>query len=679
MPSLNPSRFFFILTLAAANLPSIAKAGEITLPTVEVSADAEREELELQSIKNPYRVESTARAGTEVMTREEIDALNPKDVIDLLDKAVGMNMTYQGRRSPYFFDQRGSGSMTFILDGAVLPTSFNRILQKIPLAAIEQIEIVRGSTSLALGPTIPIGSSNSGSGINTGFVVIRTRQASRTEGEASAFVEKAKSQPTANGESLYLGTRLGDQASVGGHLGATVSRQNVPSKESWFDGRDSKAGMLSGGIATHGFSANFTAYKDRGRFEMQRGVTTDGSLDDAKWYYDPLATTLLASNMSQAWSEDQVTLLSLFATRYEQSEHNEYFSDAAALAGREFEEKTRGFSLRHNARFGDTLLQLGAQSTRSEGFGANTNKSYNDWKTRVRGWSASVEQKLLDGQVVLDGGYRRDQKHIDRSTNSVAKVEANSDTSLAPARTYTLGARWQISDAYALSGRYFNGREGTSGDFDLVTQSGDPLHAAEQKRTEVALEVALTPRFQPTLSGFDIDIKNQKTATSNTYTVDDETYYYYTESDAHRRGLELLIKGQIAGRTRYQFAWTHMTQNETTSAGVSNDSLGLSSPSNLYTARLTHAWDDYRFNVSYKRVASWEQSSSPRGTLDGLDLGDYDRIDANLVRDFLYRGQQISAKLYGRNLGDEHYATRYVTGYYYDRGRTFGLDVSTRF
>jgi iron complex outermembrane recepter protein len=681
---INYSRHLSILSLTIASaLPSVAGAEETTLSTVKVSADAEREELDPQSIKNPYRVESTARNSTETMTQEEIKALNPKDLIDLLDKAVGMNMTYQGRRSPYFFDTRGGGSMTFILDGAVLPTSFNRILQSIPLAAIEQIEIVRGATSLALGPTIPIGPSNSGSAINTGFIVIRTRQANKTEGEASFFVEKAKSQPTANGESLYLGTRLGGQTSIDGHVSGVVSRHDVPSKASWFDGHDSQAGMLSGGFSANSFKANLTAYKESSRFEMQRGVTTDGVLDDAKWYYDPLQTSILASNMSLSWSKDQTTLLSLFATDYDQTEHNQYFSDSDALPEREFEEKTRGFSLRHNVRFknrlGDTLMQLGAQRNSSEGYGANTNKPYNDWKTHVQGWSASLEQKLLGEQIVLDGGYRHDQKHIDRSTNKATQVDANRDSDLAPAHTFTLGARWKINNTYALSGRYFNGRESTSGDFDLITQSGNPLHASKQKRSELALEAALLPNLRPTLTWFDINIKNQKTATSNTYMAGDQTYYYYTESDLHRRGLELLIKGRIADSTTYQFAWTHMTDSEITSAGVSSDALDLTSPSNLYSARLSHIWKDYRFNLSYKRVDPWSQSRSPRGTVDNLKLGDYDRIDANLVHDFFYKDLRISTKLYGRNLTDEQYATRYTTGYYYDRGRTFGIEVATRF
>jgi iron complex outermembrane receptor protein len=61
------------------------------------------------------------------------------------------------------------------------------------------------------------------------------------------------------------------------------------------------------------------------------------------------------------------------------------------------------------------------------------------------------------------------------------------------------------------------------------------------------------------------------------------------------------------------------------------------------------------------------------------DLGDYQRIDANIAKDFKFDGYTLTSKLYGRNLSNDQYATRYVTGYYYDRGRTLGLELSMAF
>ncbi len=687
---------------------AIAQA-DTTLPTVEVTADMPadasnaadktstsstadvRPDLAPDSIQNMYRVESTARFGTEVMTKKDIEALHPKDVFDLLDKANGLDLTYQGRKSPYFLNERGGGSLTYILDGALLPTQTNRILQSIPLAAIEQIQIVRGSTSLALGPSIPIGASNSPSGLNTGFVIIRTKRAARTEAKLTASVEKAVSQPTANKESLYAGTHLGEPESVNGYVGGMLSRTDVPSKDTWFDGQDDSSKMATGGFSIGKFSINGMAYKSRAGFEMQRGVSNTGVLDNSKWYYDPLVTTVLSSDMSMQWSENQTTLFSIFKTMYHQHEVNENFTGVPARSDKDFDESTDGYSLRHNARFGNTLLQLGGQVENSRGYGPNTSSNYNNWDTSVKGWSASVEQGLFDNAVTLDAGYRKDKKHIDHSVSFspagaagtwpaqiAARLAANNDVDMAPAKIFTLGARWKINDMFALNGRYFDGDEGASGDFDIVMAGNKPLHAEQQKRREVAFEASPWPYFKPMLTLFDIDIKNQKTATNNTYVVNGETFYFYTENDSHRQGLELLVKGNLAPKTAYSFAWTHMYDNETITNGVAVDDNGIKTPMNLYTARLSHEWDDYRANLSVKKVGAYIASTSSPGTFVG-EFGDYTRVDANLARDFRLDGHKLTAKIYGRNLGNDHYTTKYVTGYYYDRGRTLGVEVSAEF
>ncbi|ADR33809.1 TonB-dependent receptor plug [Sulfuricurvum kujiense DSM 16994] len=674
------------LFAAAAIIPSFAFAEADTGSTkalepihVSVPQSVERDDLKPDSVTNLYRVESTAQFGTQVMTQKEIAAYAPKDIFDLLGKADGLELTYQGRRSPYSLEMRGGGNITYMLDGAILPPSVSRILQNIPLSAIEEIQIIRGSTALAIAPSIGIGASNSGSGLNTGFIVIRTKQPKKTEGLITGYLEQAVSQPSANGESLYVGTRLGSAASgLNGYIGGLISRYDRPSKESWFDGSDADSGMISGGINFGRFSLNMMGYKDSGRFEMQRGITLSGGLDSAKWYYDPLKTSVFSTDMSMQWNESHTTLFSAFKTEYEQNEHNENFANATKST-RHYDEKTKGYSLRHNARFGDTLIQLGGQITDSEGFGPNLSSTYNRYDTTVTGYSASIEQKLFNGDVILDAGYRRDVKHIDNSSTSSAKDAANNDVDMAPAEVIALGARWKINEILNTNARYFHGSEGTSGDFDLRTQNGVPLHSEKQDRIELALEARLIPFFNPTFTWFDIDTKNQKTATTNTYTdTDGNLYYYYTESDVHRRGIELAIKGDIAQGTNYQFAWTHMLSNETATNGVSTDAIGYSSPEDGITAIVSHSWDDYRANLSYKYTSGWQTSASPIGTLYA-DLGDYNRIDANIAKDFKYKNYTFTGKLYGRNLNNDHYATRYVTGYYYDRGRTLGLELSMVF
>lgn len=644
-----------------------------------------RDDIELSSPTNLYRIEKSAQFGTEVITQKEIEAYKPKDVFDLLNKATGLDLTYQGRKSPFFINMRGGGSITYIVDGAILPSTSNRILQKIPMIAIEEIQIVRSSTALSLAPTIGIGASNSGSGVNIGFVIIRTKQPKETQGLISAFYEQAVNQPGANGQSIYAGTDFGDIHGVNGYIGGMISRFDRPSKDEWFDGSDAQSGMINGGLNYGGFTLNLMGYKDSGRFEMQRGVKTDGTIDTAKWYYDPIDTTILSVDASMAWSENQITLFSASKTDYEQEEHNENFANSS-VAVKNYEEKTQTYSLRHNARFGNTFVQLGGQLTNSKGFGPNLSNSFNKFDTTVRGYALSVEQTLLSGDLVLDAGYRQDQKHIDNSvaaknqTQFNANLDANNDVWLSPANVFAFGALYNIDDTHKINARYMRANEGSGADFDLVAENNATLHEEEQTRYEIGIEAQYDKAFKPMVTYFDVHMKNQKSATTKTYNdTDGNEYYYYTESDSHKKGLELSINGVIAGATRYKFSWTRMLANETINSNATTDSIGISSPRNIYSALISHTWEEYLFNLSAKKADPYSSSTSAMGVSTDVSLGDYTRIDANVARNFKWDGVATTVKLYGRNLTNDQYATRYTTGYYYDRGRTLGAEVSFAF
>ncbi|UFH58021.1 TonB-dependent receptor plug domain-containing protein [Sulfurovum mangrovi] len=672
----------YLSLITATLLTSALDAQTTELDAVDVEADiSARDDLKLESSTNLYKIQKSTKAGTEVLTQKEIEAYNPKDLIDLLNKATGIDLSYHGRRSPFDLKMRGSSNITYIVDGAILPPAATRMLYKFPLIAIEEIQIVRSATALSIAPSINVGASNSSSGVNIGYIIIRTKQPKKTEGIFSAFIEKAVSQPTANGQTLYAGTRFGESDSWNGYLGAMVSRFDRKSKSTWFDGTDSNSGMVNGGVNNGRFNLNFMAYKDSGRLEMQRGVKHDGTLDNAKWYYDPVKTTLLSLDGSMIWSEGQVTLFSLAHTEYEQLEHNENFASDAAST-REYEEKTQSYSLRHNATFGDTTFRFGGQYVTSDGVGSDLYNPYKKYDTSIMGASASVEQSLLDGDLVVDAGYRWDQKHIKDSTaaksEALASPEANNDVDLAPASIITLGAVYNILDTQILSARYFYGDQGVSGDFTLQTQDGSRLDPEKQTRYEISLESKFDRAFHSLITYFDTNIENEKRATSNTYLIDGEEYYYYQQVNSHTKGVEVTLKGNIATSTNYKFSWTRILSKKTEDFADVKDEVGVIVPEDTFTVMVSHKWEDYLFSLSGKKVSGYTSSKSPMGLSDA-DLGDYTRFDANVARSFEYNGMLATAKLYGRNLTNNHYATKYTTGYYYDRGRTLGLEVTLQF
>jgi len=673
-----------LLSLLLFNTQLSAQTHSLDAVNVSETGVYVRDDISLDSPTNLYKVEKSVQFATEVITQEEIQAQQPKDLFDLLNKTTGMDLTYHGRRSPFSVSMRGSGSVTYIIDGAILPPSASRILYKIPMVAIEEIQIVRSATALSIAPSINVGASNSGSGVNIGYVIIRTKQPKKTEGILSTFYEKALSQPEANGQSLYVGTRFGTRDSWSAYVGAMVSRFERKSKESWFDATDSESGMINAGVRKGGFSVNLMVYKDQGRLEMQRGVTHSGDLHSAKWYYDPLKTTIFSLDANMIWNENQVTLLSFAQTEYEQNEHNEDFTNPNAASQREYEEKTQTYSLRHNARFGNTKVQLGAQHINAKGIGSDLFNPYIKYDTSIKGASASVAQTLLSGDLVVDAGYRWDQKTIENSSTAnpargqADTPNANNGVDLAPASIITLGAVYGLSDQHTLSARYFYGDQGISGDFTLQTQDGSALDAEKQNRYEIALESKFAPYLHSLITYFDTDVSNEKRATSNTYMLNNEEYYYYQQVDSHTKGIELSFKGKIADHTSYKFSWTRILSKETQDYANVNDEVGVVIPENTFTALLTHTYNGYRFNLSGKNASAYTSSKSPMGLSDA-DLGDYSRIDANVAKDFVFDKYTASAKFYGRNITHEQYATKYTTGYYFDRGRTLGVEVSVSF
>lgn len=424
-------------------------------------------------------------------------------------------------------------------------------------------------------------------------------------------------------------------------------------------------------------------YQDSGRFEMQRGILEDGSLDSAKWYYDPLKVRILSTDGNLQWTPNQVTLFNVFKTEYEQHEYNEDFDSTSVTEKEAYTEDTSGFGLRHNARFGDTLVQAGVQMSDSTGYGPNLSNGYNKYDTTVIGFSASVEQSLFNDKLILDLGGRWDEKHIDNSSAaksaSQASDDADNDVDMAPAKVLAFGAHWKVTDRVTLDSRYFYGDQGTSGDFDMRLEHDAPPHAEKQERIEIGLGVKVASFFNPTLTWFDVDTENEKSATSSTYELDSGTYYYYTESDELRQGIELAIQGCICQNTFYKASWTHMLKNESTSDGVTTDTIGLSTAEDILGLTLTHHWNAFRFNLSVKQVDDWTDTSSAMGSSSVGGLGGYTRVDANIARDFALKNILMNVVIFGRNLGDENYSTRYVTGYYPDRGRTLGMEVSFSF
>ncbi|MDR2033245.1 MAG: TonB-dependent receptor plug domain-containing protein [Helicobacteraceae bacterium] len=679
--------------ICIAALLSIAAFAEEAedLGSIDV-VDQRREDLRLESLSNPYKLNPSQIAGAEIFTAEDIKNLAPKDLFDLLEKAAGVDVTYQGRRNPFFVNVRGGGSLVYILDGAILPPYFNKILQKIPVSFIEEVQVVRGASAINLAPLISASSMSGGAsgqpqvgsigGVAVGYVIIRTKRPDKTQTVVRAAGESYKrGGDLAHNESLYTGTPFEIAEGVSGYAAAAISGYNRPSKESWFDGQSGWSEMATIGVSGDKFEAHLLAYNDEGYFEMQRGKELNGSLVAAKWYIDPLKLQLFNLDSKIKWNADQITLIDIFTTRYNQTEWvggRTFTNPYPAGAPQHSLIVQNGYSLRHNARFSsDTSLNAGYQETRANG------NDYENYRSKVAGWSISVEQKLFDDALSLDLGYREDTKTVIYDKNATDTRMENKK--LPSAKIFAFGVDYHINTAVEIGGRYFHSDQGLNGDLDIKSKPSAPeLSGEKQTRYETSVSITPLKEFNAHITYYAIDAKNEKSVASGagaTYACGGDICYYFTESDSKRNGIETILNGAALlgeGSLDYKFSWTHTLQDKD---NAGNSKLGVSRPRNLFTAMIGYGIGDWKLNASLKRQSGWKESTSSPGTAYDLELGEFTRMDANVRRSFKFGENEGDVTLFGRNIGDKMYATRAVVGqgYYFDRGRVVGVEVALKY
>jgi outer membrane receptor for ferric coprogen and ferric-rhodotorulic acid len=179
------------------------------------------------------------------------------------------------------------------------------------------------------------------------------------------------------------------------------------------------------------------------------------------------------------------------------------------------------------------------------------------------------------------------------------------------------------------------------------------------------------PYFRPSITVFLNDVANEKTTSS--YTTDPATgddISHVTAADTVTRGSELAISGKVGESWNYSASYTYWISDNATK--------NLSNSRQLVSARLGYRYKFIFANISTSYAGPKYYSNSPAG-LAILPMADYDRVDANGGFDFKLMNRATKLSFYGRNLGNNHYFTRYVTGAYKDVGLQYGMDLSISF
>ncbi len=110
-----------------------------------------RPELAPNSPLNAYRVPESSNNHTQTISREEIEQLRPTDAFELLNSSTGVIATSGSRKGFKGLSIRGDANFIWIIDGAYLQSSMaSRMMNTLPVGAIEEVKIVRGGSALFL-------------------------------------------------------------------------------------------------------------------------------------------------------------------------------------------------------------------------------------------------------------------------------------------------------------------------------------------------------------------------------------------------------------------------------------------------------------------------------------------------------------------------------------------------
>jgi outer membrane receptor protein involved in Fe transport len=624
--------------------------------------------------------------ASETLTREDIEALRPRDVSDLLESSLGMSISRQGARVHNFSYDRGD-SVSIVLDGVYLTqTEAQRVLGDLPVDMIDSIQFLRDSTVISIGPLMSFGSASNGSP-NQGFIVIKTRRLNRPgeNGEVRASYASYDTWKT----STFVSHAWQDGRYT---LGAGYQRSESGGKLNWNNAYSGDTWLMNGAINDRELIASASLYLNNAEREIQRaigtytgttsypanGPTPAGVLDKNVWKYKPVDTSVLSINVARPWNDSNTTALTYGLTEAKGTGY--YYTTLNPNAtGQRFKDRAEEWNLSHTLVSGHNTAKVGMQRI--------------DWYQLSEG-STTARKEAIHGAYVtdeyritpdwsVDAAYREDRKHIlqggDKYLSSGNLVTLSDGKWTDKATLYSLGSAWQIDRTYRVSGRYSFNKTPTP---DVITTRNDAeLAAEERQRYELGFEAAFSPALQASLTPFLYRIHNAKvsdgsiTKDSAGNTLVDAygnttSVTVYKAADRIRRGYELSLQGRLGdGAWGYQVGWTHLDDDH------EDGKTGSEFPDNKYSARLnwrSGAWDSTLSVLKVDPYLSY-----------GYTVGDFTTVNLSVARRLR---RDLTVTLYGQNLTDEHYGTNnkgYPAtanwGVLRDVGATYGVEMAMTF
>lgn len=624
----------------------------------------------------------------QTFTQQDIEALRPRDVFDLLETTLGMNVTRQGSRVNNFSSNRG-GNVGFLVDGVYLTgTAVQRVVGDIPVGAIESIQFIRDASVLSILPVMGFGSR-----VSTpiqGVVVINTIRPSGTE-------DKTRLRASYASYDTWKGSGSFRQSWADGRLqlGGGYQRSESEGKSDWNMAYQTDTYTLNGGWKDSAFMAMASLYINRGEREIQRyiGVINDpnlstlakGELDSTLWKYDPRDTHVVALNLARYWNDRHTTALTYGRSKVD----GERWTSPTATTGSYFEDWSTDLNLSHTIAGERNTFKAGAQ--RIGWYQANEGGSGR--QEEIYGLFLTDEYRITPAWVI-DGSLRADQKHIskggDKYTSDGSTIQLSNDTWTDKGYLLALGSAWQIDSVWRVNGRY--AWSSTPTPDTLATLNDASLPAERLHRLELGVNANLHPALNAAFTPFYYRVKDAKVAMSNAnnitvYNPDTDAYEnlsVYTTADAvTRKGFELSLSGRFAGNLlSYELGWSRF-KDDSVKLGTNN----VETPKNRYTARLNAQYGPWNGSLSALRVAEYCHFYSATFGSTCLTVPAFTTVNLNVSRKF---NHGITLAVYGQNLTDEQYYTRHKTGAgagawdkstgaFTDVGATYGIELGVEF
>lgn len=620
----------------------------------------------MEPATSPYAVTESSKPQTETWTRDDIDAIQPETLWDVVQHAAGMEVTYQGRQHMYFSNARGTGSYGIILDGVYL-TQTDRLLASIPTDAIESMTFVRDATALSIGPLTNFGSGTGSS--NQGFLVVKTKRAAKLEGGLIAGYGSYNTHK----EEISIGDKIGDF-----DFRLSLNNNRSSGREDWNMAYRNNSVLLRSGYTGRLFNADLTFYKGWGRREMEFGLiavptynaknkTYDwskvGTLSVSNFNLYKIDPTLVAFNLEIPWSKTQTTTFQ-YAFNY-----------LDVLTTSDQDSQGQNISLRHVATFANNTLRVGAQYLTYLSPGQAPNNIYTH--EGMVGAYLTDEHRLFDNRLTIDAGIRMDKKYYFMSPSTGKRMGQWADQTM----TYTIGAALKLIPMLTLTGRYAYSENPEAGDYQ-ISVTGSKLPDERRSRFELGLLASVHQAFNPWVTLYYYDTKNQKVSATgiDPNTGQNASSYidpatgnevdYVQASNVRTKGAEFGVSGDFLKHFNYRIQYSYVMSN--------NHSQNASMSHQFVSAMFGCHYGGYFANVNYRYVGPKSLSTSPVGQIY-YALGDYSRVDVNVGYKTKLFNRDAKITAYGKNLNNEHYSTRYVTGLYRDPGIQAGAEVAFSF